>query len=183
MSSFNSNSSTKRPIAPALFAEPDVKLRKITQKTRLRLQIVARLSLKNIPDTEIALQLGYSDATMIRNLRATPEYKAIFYGLANNIVTEMDASFAANAKDVQAEVRSRIPDALKVLYEALEDRKVENRLKAAEKIIAIDGRFDRKGDQTSTVNQFFLADNDTNAADEIASAINAAGSGSRAAKK
>lgn len=150
--------------------EPDIKVRRVTQKARFRMQQVAKMTAQGIPDSEIAILLGYSDIAAVRYLRTSTEFKLIAQGLFNKVTTEIDLQAAETTKELKNEIKHHLPEALRVLYDALADKKAETRLKAADKLIELDGRLGKKNTEGS-VNQFFFSETDANIGDSIAAAL------------
>jgi len=135
------------------------------------MELLARYTAQGIPDDEIAILLGYKHTSSLTIVRSSPEYRLIFTGLTHKITTEIDLQASESMKELHAEIRNRIPAALRVFYDALEDHKTENRLKAAEKILSLDGRLEKNKSTEGQVNQFFLNDGDTAIADAIVTAV------------
>lgn len=146
------------------------KLRTISQKTQYRLRQMAKLTMDGIPDSEIALIFGYSNVCSVSNLRATPEYKVIYSGLVNAQTTELELEASKSAGELKKAIQCRIPEALRVYYDALQDKKIDNRLKAADKLIELDGRLGRKQGGES-INQFFVSDGDLSIGDRIVESL------------
>jgi hypothetical protein len=130
------------------------------------------MTIQNIPDQEIALLLGYVSQTSISQLRTTPEYKVIFQSVVSGYTNEIDLEVADSVKSIKEEVRSRIPQALTTLFDALNAKSVDTRLKAVDKIFALDGRLAKDERGNGNVNVFSLGDKDTGIADAIAAVQN-----------
>lgn len=161
---------TQKTVQAQMSLEPDVRYHKLTQKTRFRIAQIARMTLDGMRDDEIAIHLGYRNYQTVANIKFTPEYKLILNGLTSKYTTELDLEAASKVKELKEEIRCRIPEALRVYYDALKDNKLDNRMKAAEKIIELDGRLGKKA-ESSTVNQFVFNDSDVNIGDSIVASL------------
>lgn len=161
---------TTKATLPKLSIEPDAQFRKLSQRTRYRITQIVRMTIEGMTDDEIALHLGYQDVSSIRVIRSTPEYKLIYGGIVSKHTTELDLQTATKVKELKEEIQCRIPEALRVYYDALKDSKLDNRLKAADKIIELDGRLGKKAEITAT-NQFFFSDSDITIGDSIVAAM------------
>lgn len=119
--------------------EPDFEC-SLSPKMKFIYEKIARLTMSNVRDDEIARLCGYKSKVSVTQIRATQEYGIIFDALKANVLSVFDENLANDTAALQETVRQQVPQALKKLVEALNSRNEKISIDAAKELIAMDGR-------------------------------------------
>lgn len=122
--------------------------KRVSARDRWRMEQVARMKGVGCGDGEIGKVMGVSGA-VVGALRRRREYEEVEAGVRLGMVTEMEWAMAESLEGVKEVLRTRIPEAMKILGDSLRDERAEIRLRAAEKIFDLDGRLGSGGVQVA----------------------------------
>lgn len=89
----------------------------MNRQVTIKCEQIARMIVKGIPKTRIALEMGMSYDGLQRITRV-PEYLAIEESVRNAVIGKMDARLAKRA-EMDTEMEDHVPEAMKVLLEAV----------------------------------------------------------------